>query len=201
LSHADVVEWLAERGVAVDRATVDRWVQRFLPIFSAAARPHRQPVGMRWRVDETYGRLHGAWVCRYRAIDQDGQVVDAYRSERRSAAAARDFFERGIGETDMSPTRVTTDPSKCCLPALRAVLPAVEHRRSRSLNNGLERDYGHLKQRLTPMRGFKRLASADAFCRGRALVRNLRGGFSSLTRAVPRAFRLATAWPVLARAF
>jgi transposase-like protein len=77
LSHADVVEWLAERGVAVDRATVDRRVRRFRSLSSETARPHRQAVGMRWRVDETYGRLHGAWVCRYRAIDQEGQVVDA----------------------------------------------------------------------------------------------------------------------------
>jgi transposase-like protein len=64
----------------------------------------------------------------------------------------------------------------------------------------LERDHGHLKQRLSPKRGFKRLASADAVCRGHALVRNLRGGFSTLTSGVPQALRLATAWPILARA-
>jgi hypothetical protein len=50
------------------------------------------------------------------------------------------------------------------------------------------------------MRGFTRLASAEACCRGHALVRNLRGGFSSLPQAIPRAFRLATAGPVLAGA-
>jgi transposase-like protein len=76
----------------------------------------------------------------------------------------------------------------------------AEHRRSRYLNNGLERDHGHLKQRLASTRGFKRLASADAVCRGHALIRNLRQGFSALTEAVPQALRLATAWPVLARA-
>ena len=95
---------------------------------------------------------------------------------------------------------MTTDKAKCYPPALRVVLPDVEHRRSRYLNNGLERDHGHLKQRLAPVRGFKRLASADTFCRGHALVRNLRNGFSNLTAGVPRTLRLATAWPVLARA-
>jgi transposase-like protein len=54
LSYADVAEWLAERGFLVDRSTVSRWVQRFLPLFGAAARRYRRRVGRRWRVDETY---------------------------------------------------------------------------------------------------------------------------------------------------
>jgi hypothetical protein len=78
LSYADVVEWLAERGVTIDRSTVYRWVQRFLPLFGEAARQYRRPVGDRWRADETYTRLNGRWTYLYRAIDQDGQVVDVY---------------------------------------------------------------------------------------------------------------------------
>ena len=95
--------------------------------------------------------------------------------------------------------RVTTDRAKCYPPALRAVLPGVEHRRSKYLN-GLERDHSHLKQRLYPMRGFKRSASADTLARGHGLIRNLRGGFSRLTTAVAPNLRLAMAWPQLARA-
>jgi transposase-like protein len=161
LSYADVVEWLAERGIMVDRSTVYRWVQRFLPLFAKAARFHRQPVGRKWRVDETYCRLNGRWAYCYRAIDQDSQVVDAYFSERRNAAAARAFFERAIAETGLTPERVITDRARCYPPALRAVLPTVEHRCSRYLNNILERDHGHLKQWLGPRRGFKHPASAD----------------------------------------
>jgi transposase, IS6 family len=62
LSSADVVAWLAERGVSVDRSTVYRWVQRLLPLFEEAARAHRHAVGDRWRVDETYCRLNGTWT-------------------------------------------------------------------------------------------------------------------------------------------
>jgi transposase-like protein len=200
LSYADLAEWLAERGVAVDRTTLYRWVRRFLPLFAATARAHRQPVGGTWRVDETYCRLKGKQIYCYRASDEDGHVVDAYCSERRNASAARAFFERAIGETDVTPTRVNTDKATCYPPALRVVLPAAEHRRSRYLNTGLERDHGHLKQRLAPTRGCTNLGSADAFCRGHALIRNLCQGFSALTAAVPRALRLATAWPILARA-
>ncbi len=112
LSYADVVEWFAERGVLVDRSTIYRWVQRFLPLFQEAARPHRLPVGVKGRVDETYTRLHGQWTSLYQAIAQHGQVVDAYFSTRRNATAARAFFTRrvpgAITETNTTPERVTT---------------------------------------------------------------------------------------------
>jgi IS6 family transposase len=166
----------------------------------AGRRRWRRPVGGRWRVDETYCRLNGRWAYCYRAIDQDGQVVDVYVSERRNAVAARAVFERAIAETGVRPERVVTDKAACYPPVLRTLLPAAEHRTAKYLNNGVERDHGHLKQRLRPMRGFKRCASVDSLTRGHVLVQNLRNGFSSLTERVPRALRLATAWPQLARA-
>ena len=53
VSYADVAEWFAELGLAVDRSTVYPWVQRFLPLFQNPARTHRRSVGAKWRVDET----------------------------------------------------------------------------------------------------------------------------------------------------
>ena len=64
-------------------------------------------------------------------------MVDAYFSKRRNADAAEGFFRRCIDETGVKPTRVTTDKAKCYPPALRAVLPDVEHRTSKYLNNAL----------------------------------------------------------------
>lgn len=197
LSYADVVEWFSERGLTLDRSTIYRWVQRFLPLFQQAARAHRQPVGAKWRGDETYVRLAGRWTYVYRAIDQDGQVVDAFFSTRRNAAAAEAFFRRAIAEAGVTPGRVTTDKAKCYPPALRTVLPGVQHRRSRYLNNGIERDHGQLKQRLYPMRGFKQESSADILARGHACIQNLRNGFSTLTATVPLPLRLVTAWAQL----
>jgi transposase-like protein len=115
-------------------------VQQFLPLFAEAAHAHRVPVGGKWRVDETYCRLNGRWAYCYRAIDQDGQVVDAYFSERRNAAAAQAYFERAINQTGVEPEHVITDRARCYPPALRAILPSTEHRCSKYLNNALERD-------------------------------------------------------------
>jgi transposase-like protein len=104
-------------------------------------------------VDETYCRLNGRWAYCYRAIDQEGQVVHAYFSERRNAAAARTFFERAItGTGEVVPERVVTDKVACYPPAVRALSsPAQSITALRYLINGLERDHGHFKQRLRPM--------------------------------------------------
>ena len=107
LSYRDVEELLAERGVEVDHVTVYRWVQRFTPIFAEAARPGRHAVGDRWLVDETHVKVAGSWRYLYRAIDQFGQVVDVYFSQRRDATAARLFFSRAIASTQVEPTEVT----------------------------------------------------------------------------------------------
>lgn len=197
LSYANVAEWFAERGLVVDRSTIYRWVQRFLPLFGAAARAHRTPVGTAWRVAATYTRLNGRAVYIYRAIDQDGQGGDAYFSARRAAAAAHACFRGAMDETGVTPERVTTDKARCYPPALRAWLPKAQHRRSKYRNTGLERDHGHLKQRLRPMRGFKRGTATDILARGHALIQNLRNGFSTLTATIPRCRRLAAAWPRL----
>jgi transposase-like protein len=156
LSYADRVAWFAECGLVVDRSTVERWVQRFLPRYQKAARAHRRPVGTTWRVDETSCRRTGTWTYFYRAIDQDGQGVDASVSQRRNAPAAHTCLQRAITETGVRPQRVTTDHATCYPPALRAVLPNVEHRTSKYLNDGMERDHGQLKQRVYPMRGARK---------------------------------------------
>ncbi len=90
--------------------------------------------------------------------------------------------------------------AKCYPPDLRPALSGVEHRSSKYLNNGIERDHGHLKQCLSAMRDFKQAALAGIIARAHALTWNLRNGFSRLTAPVPSNLRLATAWPQLALA-
>ena len=122
-----------------------------------------------------------------------------YFSERRNATTAQSFFEGAIDGSGVRPTRITTDKAKCYPPTLGSALSSIEHRCSKYLNNGLERDQGHLKQRLNPVRGFKSLTSADTISDGQALIQNLRAGFSMLTHAVPRQLRPAPAWPQLSQ--
>src|SRR3712207_3755796 len=198
LSYEDVAEWLAERGITVDPSTVYDWVRAFTPRFMAAARAFRAQVGRRWRVDETYLQIGGRWRYLFRAIDEHRQIIDVYLSHRRDRTAAHAFFEAAITTSTVTPTRGTTDTATCYPPARRAVLPEAEHRSSKYLNNGLERDHQHLKGRVRPMRCFKTVGGADPCCRGHALIRNLGRGCSSLTAKVPPRQRLAAAWSALA---
>ena len=198
LSYADVVELLAERGITVDPSTIYDWVRAFTPRFIAAARADRSPVGTRWRVDETYLKIGGRWRYLYRAIDEHGQIVDVYLSDRRNATAAHAFFKRAIDASTVTPTQVTTDKAKSYPKALCAILPRVRHRTSKYLNNPIERDHQHLKGRVRSMRRFKLVASAGSFCRGHAVIRNLQRGFSRLTEGVTPRLRLAVAWSALA---
>jgi transposase-like protein len=109
LSYRDVEELLAERGIEVDHVTVYRWVQRFTPLLADAARFARHAPGDRWFVDETYVKVNGAWRYVYRAIDQDGQVIDVLLTHRRDAAAARRFFSRAMATLNVVPSEVVTD--------------------------------------------------------------------------------------------
>jgi len=76
LSYRDVEELLIERGVEVDHVTIYRWVQRFAPLLSDAARFCRHAPGDSWFTDETYVKVSGVWRYVYRAVDQYGQVID-----------------------------------------------------------------------------------------------------------------------------
>ena len=182
----------------VDARTIFDWVQTFTPQFVEAAQKHRHRVGARWRVDETLLKIGGRWRYLFRAIDECGQIVDVYLSDRRDAASARAFFERALSVAERQPSRVTSDKANCYPPALRALLPAAEHRCSKYLNNGLERDHQFLKGRVRPMRRFKTPTTAGRFCRGHALIRNLSRGFSDLAPNAPPRLRLASAWAALA---
>ncbi len=144
-------------------------------------------------MDETYIKVGKRWHYLFRAIDEQGQIVDVYLSARRNAATAQAFFKTTLRASSVTPTRITTDKATCYPPAVRTVLPKVEQRTSKYLNNGLERDHQHLKGRVRPMRRFKTTEGASNFCQGHALIRNLGRGHSSLTVGVAPRVRLATA--------
>jgi transposase-like protein len=185
LSYRDVEELLTERGIQVDHVTIYRWVQRFTPLLADAARPCRHAVGQRWFVDQTYVKVAGRWRYVYRAVDQSGQVVDVFVSPRRDVKAARQFFERAIGATKVTPVEVTTDKAPVYPVVLQELLPAAWHRTDQYANNRIEADHGRLKARLRPMRGFKQDCSARIVIAGHAFVHNLRRGHYELAVQEP----------------
>jgi len=124
----------------------------------AARFERRGQGGAKWRADETYLRVDGRWCYLYRAIDREGNLVEALLSERRDMDAARRFFTRALDATSYAPEQVTTDGHDAYPRAIRETLgPAAAHRCSRYKNN-------RIKQRYSPMRGFGSFASAARCC-------------------------------------
>jgi transposase, IS6 family len=200
LSYRDVEELLYERGVEVDHVTVYRWVQRFTPLLADAARFARHSPGDRWFVDETYVRVNGVWRCVYRAVDQDGQVIDVLVSARRDADAARRFFRQALSVLKVTPVEVVTDAAAVYPRVLDALLPTAWHHVERWANNRIEADHSRLKHRLRPMRGLRTDRTAAVIIAGLAFVQNLRRGHYELGVDLPRHLCVAAAFTELMHA-
>ncbi len=198
LSHRDVEELLVERGIEVDHVNVYRWVQRFTPLLVDAARPCRHAVGNRWYVDETYVKVAGRWRYVYRAIDQDGQIIDVYVSARRDLQAARRFFATAL-DAQGEPVEVVTDRAPALARAIDELMPGAFHDTAQYANNRVEADHGRLKSRLRPMRGLKRDGTARVVIRGHALMQNIRRGHYELGVDTRAHRRVAAAFTELAQ--
>lgn len=85
LSLRHIEEMMQERGVCVDHATIHRWAMKILPVLAAVFRRRKRPVGISWRMDETYIKVAGQWKYLYRAVDRDGYTIDFCCAPRETA--------------------------------------------------------------------------------------------------------------------
>ena len=83
---------MAERGVQVDHATLNRWVVKYSPSIAKTAQLRKQQTAGSWRMNETYIKVKVKWMYPYRAVDKFGKTLDFMLSSRRDKAAARFFL-------------------------------------------------------------------------------------------------------------
>ncbi len=168
LSLRDLAEMFLERGFTFSHETVRDWEARFAPLLTAHLRAKRRgATGVKWHADETYIKVNGTWCYLYRAIDREGNLVDARLSQTRDMDAAQRFFRQALDLAGDAPAQVTTDGHDAYPRAIRETLGhAAEHRTSRYKNNRIEQDHRGIKQRYYPMRGFGTVTSAARFCAG-----------------------------------
>ncbi len=182
LSSRQVLELLAERGIDVSHRTVLNWVQTFGPQLAAEVRRHRRPVGSRWLVDEVFLFRKGHKRYLYRAIDEDGVVVDVLLREHRDTASAEAFFRQAIERTGVVPTDVVTDYHQPYIKAVAAACPGALHIRTGlhrargETTKAVERSHVPTRDRLRNSRGLKRTATGQRFLEGFEAVRHLRRG-------------------------
>jgi putative transposase len=133
LSHRDVEELLAERGIAVSYETIRRWCRKFGPAFANGLRRRRPCPGDKWHLGEGQLKINGRKHWLWRAVDQAGVVLDVLVEARRNQEAAEAFPRRVVDGCGYQPRVVITDKLASYPPARRRVLPGAEHRRHKGL--------------------------------------------------------------------
>jgi putative transposase len=163
LSYRDVEELMAERGVTLSHEAVRYWCRKFGQAYANALRRRRPRPGDKWHLDEVFLTINQERHYLWRAVDQDGQVLDILVQRRRNRVAAKKFFRKLLKGLTYVPRVMVTDKLKSYAAAKQEVLPSVEHRQHRYLNNRAENSHQPTRQRERTMRRFKSAGHAQRF--------------------------------------
>jgi putative transposase len=164
LSIRDVEELMAERGVVVSREAIRCWVIKFGPLIAANLRRRRsQPIG-RWHLDEVVVKIGGRRMYLWRAVDDEGEVLDVLVQRRRNKHAALKLLRRLLRNTRVSPEAVVTDKLASYRAALKALNLQDCHRPGGMReNNRAENSHLVIRRRERKQQRFKSQGSAQRF--------------------------------------
>jgi len=203
LSYRDVEELLAERGVVLTYETVRQWCRKFGQQYANELRRRRPRPGDKWHLDEVLIRINGATHYLWRAVDQDGNVLDILVQRRRDKQAAVKFLRKLLKGLLAVPRVLITDKLASYGAAKREVLPSVEHRQHKRLNNRAENSHQPTRERERRMRRFKSPGHAQRFLASygpiAAHFRPRRHRLTAVAYRETRAERFAT-WQAITRA-
>ena len=163
LSFRDVEELLAQRRIVVSYETVRQWCLKFGQMYANELRRCRPKTGDKWHMDEVYLKINGKTHYLWRAVDQYGNVLDILVQSRRNKHAAKRFFRKLLKGLQYVPRVIITDKLKSYGAAKREILPGVEHRQHKGLNNRAENSHQPTRLREKKMRRFKSAKQAQRF--------------------------------------
>jgi len=163
LNYRDVEEMLAKRGVQLTYETVREWCRKFGVLYAAQLRKKRTRIGSKWHLDEVSIKMNGIQHYLWRAVDQNGVTIDILVQPRRDQWAALRFFHKLLHAAGREPRVIVTDKLRSYAAAKRRILPDVEHRQSRYLNNRIENSHQPTRMRERQMRRFQSPEQAQCF--------------------------------------
>jgi putative transposase len=174
LSLRDVEEMLAQRGIEVSYETVRCWTIKFGPKIAANLRRRKQPPSPRWRLDEMVCTVGGERMFLWRAVDDEGEVMDMIVQKRRDTGAALKLLRRLLRNQHVEPETIVTDGLKSYASALREIRLADRHRPGKLReNNRIENSHLVVRRRERKMLNFKSRNSVQRFLETHAAIYNV----------------------------
>jgi putative transposase len=163
LSYRNIEEMMAKRGVPLTYETVREWCQKFGSLYAALLRRKRARIGSKWHLDEVFIKMNGVQHYLWRAVDENGVVIDILVQPKRDRWAALRFFRKLLHVAPRSPRVIITDKLRSYAAAKKVVMPNIKHRQSRYLNNRAENSHQPTRVRERQMKRFKSPEQAQRF--------------------------------------
>ena len=183
LSHRDIEDLLAERGVNVSREAIRLWCIKFSALYARRLKRSHLGYGDTFYIDKVFVKINGKQHYLWRAVDQDGEVVDVYLQAKRDGASAKRFFTRLLQSYGGEPRKIVTDKLRSYPVAHRELIPESIHVTDRYANNRAEQSHESTRVRERGMRRFKSMKQAQKFVTVHAAVFNLFNLGRNLVRA------------------
>jgi putative transposase len=172
LSLRFVEETLFERGILVSYETVRRWALKFGQDYVRRLKPKRPSRRDVWHLDEVVVAIGGKKHWLWRAVDQDGYVLDEIVQTRRDAKAAARLLRRLLKKQGVAPKRIVTDKLASYAAARREIMPTVVHRSHKGLNNRAENSHLPVRRRECAMQDLRSPGGMQRFVATVSAVRN-----------------------------
>jgi len=173
LSHRDIEDLLAQRSITVSYESIRLWCNKFGSQYARRLKRRHQGFGDTFYIDEVFVKIDGKQHYLWRAVDQDGEVVDVFLQARRDGKAAKRFFKRLLRSHGGEPRKIVTDKLRSYGVAHRELMPDVIHDTSQYANNRAELSHQPTRVRERGMRRFKSVAQAQRFLNVHTSVYNL----------------------------
>jgi putative transposase len=161
-----------ERGVTLSYETIWAWCQKFGGLYSKRLRQCRGPVGDSWHLGEVYLKIDGRYQYLWRAVDQEGEVIDILVQSRRDSGAAERFFKKILKAESALPRRVVTDRLGSYGVAMKRLMPGVDHVKSKGANNRAENSHQATWHRERRRYRFRSTSSAQRFLSSFSFINN-----------------------------
>ena len=163
LSFRDVEEMLAERGLDISYETVRRWFLKFGSTIAANLRRTRPRPSDHWHLDEMVMVIRRKRYWLWRAVDNEGEVLDFLVQSRRNTNAAKKLMKKLLKKQGFAPTRIVTDKLRSYPAAFRAMGLMAEHDRGLRANNRAENSHQPVRRQERKLQRFKSPGSAQHF--------------------------------------